>query len=91
MESLYQRELLSVLWECGGTLAAPAIASGAVQKVLAFIAPKIIGGESAPSPVGNLGLTSMSQALMLERVQWRTVGSDCLMEGYLPENQSAKP
>ncbi len=88
MAALYQRELLSVLWECGGTLAAPAIASGAVQKILAFIAPKIIGGAGAPSPVGDLGLTSMSQALMLERVQWRTVGSDLLMEGYFPENQS---
>lgn len=86
MESLYQRDLLSVLWECGGTLAAPAIASGAVQKILAFIAPKIIGGAGAPSPVGNLGLASMNQALVLERVQWRTVGSDFLMEGYFREN-----
>lgn len=83
MEYLYQRELLSVLWECGGTLAARAIADGAVQKVLAFIAPKIIGGRGAPSPVGDLGLTSMSKALILDRVQWRTVGSDCLVEGYL--------
>ncbi len=88
MAALYQRDFLSVLWECGGTLAAPAIASGAVQKILAFIAPKIIGGAGAPSPVGDLGLTSMSQALMLERVQWRTLGSDLLMEGYFPENQS---
>ncbi len=86
MESLYQRDFLSVLWECGGTLAASAIASGAVQKVLAFIAPKIIGGVGAPSPVGDLGLASMNQALALERVQWRTVGSDLLMEGYFPEN-----
>lgn len=86
MESLYQRDLLSVLWECGGTLAAPAIASGAVQKILAFIAPKIIGGAGAPSPVGNLGLASMNQALVLERVQWRTVGADFLMEGYFREN-----
>jgi diaminohydroxyphosphoribosylaminopyrimidine deaminase/5-amino-6-(5-phosphoribosylamino)uracil reductase len=83
MEYLDQRELLSVLWECGGTLAAPAIADGAVQKVLAFIAPKIIGGQGSPSPVGDLGLTSMSKALILDRVQWRPIGSDCLVEGYL--------
>ena len=86
MEYLYKRDLLSVLWECGGTLAAPAIADGAVQKILAFVAPKIIGGQGAPSPVGNLGLTSMSKALILDRVQWRTVGSDCLVEGYLKSN-----
>ncbi len=83
MEYLYQRELLSVLWECGGLLAARAIADGAVQKILAFIAPKIVGGQSAPSPVGNLGLTSMGDALTLDRVTWRTIGTDCLVEGYL--------
>lgn len=83
MTHLDERGLLSVLWECGGTLAAPAIASGAVQKVMAFIAPKIIGGGTAP--VGELGLTTMTQALSLERVQWRSIGSDYLVEGYLPQ------
>jgi diaminohydroxyphosphoribosylaminopyrimidine deaminase / 5-amino-6-(5-phosphoribosylamino)uracil reductase len=84
MEYLYQRGLSSVLWECGGTLSAQAIAQGTVQKVLAFIAPKIIGGYQAPSPVGELGLMSMTEALKLERIQWRMIGSDCLLEGYLP-------
>jgi diaminohydroxyphosphoribosylaminopyrimidine deaminase/5-amino-6-(5-phosphoribosylamino)uracil reductase len=84
MEYLYSRGFLSVLWECGGTLAARAIAEGTVQKVLAFIAPKIVGGANAPSPVGDLGLGQMNEAIALERVSWRTVGSDCLLEGYLP-------
>ncbi|NHC35109.1 bifunctional diaminohydroxyphosphoribosylaminopyrimidine deaminase/5-amino-6-(5-phosphoribosylamino)uracil reductase RibD [Scytonema millei VB511283] len=83
MAHLYQRGCLSVLWECGGTLAAEAIAQGTIQKIFAFIAPKIIGGSTAPTPVGDLGFTQMTQAITLERVQWRTVGSDCLMEGYL--------
>ena len=51
---------------------------------MAFIAPKIIGGNHAPTPVGDLGLTSMTEALPLERVSWRIIGSDCLVEGYLP-------
>lgn len=84
MEYLYSLGFLSVLWECGGTLAARAIAEAAVQKILAFIAPKIIGGTNAPSPVGELGFTSMTEAIALERVRWRTVGSDCLVEGYFP-------
>ncbi len=83
MEYLYERQLLAVLWECGGTLAARAIADGAVQKVLAFIAPKIVGGGAAPSPVGDLGLVSMTDAFTLQRVQWRQIGPDCLVEGYL--------
>ncbi len=84
MAYLYDRGFLSILWECGGTLAASAIAQGAVQKILAFIAPKIIGGSNAPTPVGDLGFMTMTEALSLERVRWRTVGADCLVEGYLP-------
>lgn len=84
MNYLYSLGLMSVLWECGGTLAASAIEQGAVQKVLAFIAPKIIGGSLAPSPVGELGFNSMTQAIALERSRWRTIGSDCLIEGYIP-------
>jgi diaminohydroxyphosphoribosylaminopyrimidine deaminase/5-amino-6-(5-phosphoribosylamino)uracil reductase len=84
MAYLYERGLSGVLWECGGTLAASAIAEGTVQKILAFIAPKIVGGKSAPSPVGDLGFASMTEALTLERVRWRAVGSDCLVEAYLP-------
>lgn len=85
MSYLGQKELLSVLWECGGTLSARAIADGSVQKVLAFIAPKIVGGQNAPSPVGDLGFNKMTEALQLERVRWHIVGEDCLVEGYLPK------
>jgi diaminohydroxyphosphoribosylaminopyrimidine deaminase/5-amino-6-(5-phosphoribosylamino)uracil reductase len=83
MAYLYDRELLSVLWECGGTLAAPAIAQGCIQKAIAVIAPKIIGGQSAPSPVGELGLTAMTDAVSLERIRWRAIGSDLAVEGYI--------
>jgi diaminohydroxyphosphoribosylaminopyrimidine deaminase/5-amino-6-(5-phosphoribosylamino)uracil reductase len=86
MTYLYDRGFLTVLWECGGKLAASAIADGSVQKVLAFIAPKIIGGRSAPSPVDDLGLAAMTDALLLERVHWRSIGSDLLVEGYLRQN-----
>ncbi len=83
MAVLYHRGCLSVLWECGGNLAAPAIAAGLVQKVMAFIAPKIIGGQTAPTPMGELGLLRMDEALALERVSVTPVGSDWLIEGYL--------
>jgi diaminohydroxyphosphoribosylaminopyrimidine deaminase / 5-amino-6-(5-phosphoribosylamino)uracil reductase len=83
MQHLYDRGCLSVLWECGGTLAASAIADGVIQKVLAFIAPKIVGGNAAPSPVGDLNIQSMSAALVLERVTWQQIGVDLLVQGYL--------
>ena len=52
-------------------------------KIVAFIAPKIIGGQGGPSPVGDLGKTLMTDALTLERVTWRQIGSDYVVEGYL--------
>ncbi len=84
MKNLYDRGCLSVLWECGGTLAAKAMMDGSVQKVLAFIAPKIIGGTNAPSPIGDLGATEMTEAIVLRRKKWRQIGSDLLLEGYMP-------
>jgi diaminohydroxyphosphoribosylaminopyrimidine deaminase / 5-amino-6-(5-phosphoribosylamino)uracil reductase len=83
MDYLYRRGCSTALWECGGTLSAGAIAQGCIQKVLAVIAPKIIGGEGAPSPVGDLGLTQMTDALRLERVAVECVGQDYLISGYL--------
>jgi diaminohydroxyphosphoribosylaminopyrimidine deaminase / 5-amino-6-(5-phosphoribosylamino)uracil reductase len=83
MEHLYQRGISKVIWECGGTLAAKAIADGTVQKVMAFIAPKIIGGINAPSPVGDLGLISMTDALQLKDIEIKAIDGDILIEGYL--------
>ncbi len=50
-----------VLWECGGKLAAPAITDGTIHKAMAFIAPKLVGGVQAPTPVGELGNVEMTQ------------------------------
>ena len=86
MAYFYNRGFCKVLWECGGMLAANAIAQGAVQKILAFIAPKIIGGVKAPGPVGNLGFTTMNEALSLQCAEMRAIGSDFLITGYLPKH-----
>lgn len=87
MANLYDRGCNSVLWECGGTLAARAIADRCIQKVWAFIAPKIIGGVQAPSPVGDLGFTEMTQAVSLTQVTTQVIGQDFLIQGYLSNHQ----
>jgi diaminohydroxyphosphoribosylaminopyrimidine deaminase/5-amino-6-(5-phosphoribosylamino)uracil reductase len=83
MAELGDRGCNAVLWECGGVLASSAIAAGAVQKVYAFIAPKLIGGFDAPGPVASLGHTEMTQALHLQRTKIVTIGKDLLVTGYL--------
>ncbi len=88
MRNLYERGICSVIWECGGVLAAQAITDGVVQKVMAFIAPKIIGGRNAPSPVDSLGLTQMTEALSLRKISLTQIGADFLIEGYLETTRS---
>jgi hypothetical protein len=42
-------------------------------QVYAFVAPKIIGGVKAPSPVGELGMVQMSQAVNLVDISYEKV------------------
>ncbi|XGB44125.1 MAG: bifunctional diaminohydroxyphosphoribosylaminopyrimidine deaminase/5-amino-6-(5-phosphoribosylamino)uracil reductase RibD [Nodosilinea sp. LVE1205-7] len=80
---LYQQGCAMVLWECGGNLAAQAIADRVIDKLWAFIAPKLIGGNQAPTPIGDLGITHMAQAIDLTALTYRSLGEDYLIEAYL--------
>lgn len=85
MAYLYGRGCLNVLWECGGGLAAGAIKDGAIQKVHAFVAPKLIGGQSAPTPIASppLGI-DMTDALALHKPTIETFqNGDVLVTAYL--------
>ena len=56
--------------------------AGLVDKVYAFIAPLIVGGVEAASPVEGSGVARMADAWRLERVQVQQVGDDWLVVGY---------
>lgn len=83
LDALGEREITSLIVEGGGTLLASFFAADLVDKVLAFIAPKIIGGREAPTPVGGEGVDSLADALQLERVMVEIVGDDVLISGYV--------
>jgi len=82
-QELYKLEIDSVLLEGGGTLNASALDSGIVDKVMFFIAPKIIGGKDAITPVEGRGIPVMSEAIKLKDVSLSKFGEDILLEGYL--------
>ena len=78
-------EKTSVLVEGGGTLLGTMFDGGLVDKVVAFVAPTIVGGKDAPSPVGGLGVDKMSDALRLHRVRVCEIGGDLAVIGYTSE------
>jgi diaminohydroxyphosphoribosylaminopyrimidine deaminase/5-amino-6-(5-phosphoribosylamino)uracil reductase len=56
--------------------------AGLVDKLQAFIAPVIIGGEGAASPVAGRGVLRMADAWRLERTRLEAIGPDWLITGY---------
>lgn len=87
LESLTQflakeRSITSIMVEGGGTLLGALFDLGLIDKVAAFVAPTIIGGALAPSPVGGRGAKSMADALELRSVQWKRFGRDAAFIGY---------
>ncbi len=57
--------------------------------MMCFVAPKVIGGERAPSPVGDgLNLLKMSDALDVTDVVYEQVDRDVLATGFLPVSTS---
>ena len=71
----------SILLEGGSTLAWSALESGIVQKVQAYIAPKIFGGASSKTPVGGTGFPSPGEAILLKNMTMTRLGQDLLLEG----------
>lgn len=54
-----------------------------VNVVYATIAPKIIGGKTAVTPVGGNGIERMRDAIVLKRVTHEIVGNDVIFKGYI--------
>ena len=83
MQQLGSAGINGILLEGGSSLAFSALKAGIVRRVQAYIAPKLIGGADAKSPVGGEGLAKMADALALKNVRSTPLGEDFLIEGRL--------
>lgn len=80
---LQRRGLRRVLVEGGGGLVAQMFAWDAVDQVLAFVAPKVIGGRFAPTPVAGEGRPFMAEAWRLHDVKYDVCGQDIAISGFV--------
>ena len=80
LKELAKMEIAHVLVEGGGSLVASLVEEGLVDRFLFFIAPKIIGGALAPTPVEGNGIARMGQAMNLKIVRIKRFEKDIMIE-----------
>ncbi len=85
LQLLGERGLMHILLEGGEHLLGNAFDLGLIDHAAAFIAPKLIGGLSAPSPIGGTGLASMQKAQQLKNIRTQIFAEDILIEGDLAD------
>ena len=69
MKKIGEMGINSILLEGGSTLASIAFTEKIVDQVHAYIAPKIFGGEDAPTPIGGLGVSNVSDSYNLKNIE----------------------
>ncbi|MGN0659296.1 MAG: bifunctional diaminohydroxyphosphoribosylaminopyrimidine deaminase/5-amino-6-(5-phosphoribosylamino)uracil reductase RibD [Emergencia sp.] len=80
MQTLGEQKIDSILLEGGGRLNWSALSAGIVNKVQAYVAPKLFGGDSAKTPVGGAGVEFPDQAVLLSDPKITVIGDDILIE-----------
>jgi diaminohydroxyphosphoribosylaminopyrimidine deaminase/5-amino-6-(5-phosphoribosylamino)uracil reductase len=83
MKKLGERKIDSVLLEGGSELNYSALQEGIVDKINAFIAPKIIGGNTAKTSIGGIGKATMEEAILIRNIEIHNFGTDIMIEGYI--------
>ena len=81
LAELFARDIRQVLVEGGSELAGAFVAASLVDEVAAYIAPKLIGGGAAPSPVGGDGVAELDRALAIDWEPPQVLGADVFLGG----------
>jgi diaminohydroxyphosphoribosylaminopyrimidine deaminase / 5-amino-6-(5-phosphoribosylamino)uracil reductase len=79
LEALFEREVRAVLVEGGGEVHASFLDAALVDRVTLFVAPLLLGGQTAPTVVGGAG-RELKSAIRLGAMTTRALGEDVLIE-----------
>lgn len=83
MEELGKKEITSVMIEGGSSLNSYALWSGIVDKLVIFIAPKIIGGEKSYPCIGGKLYKKLDEAFKIKDLKIKKLSDDIFIEGYI--------
>ncbi|MBU0478882.1 bifunctional diaminohydroxyphosphoribosylaminopyrimidine deaminase/5-amino-6-(5-phosphoribosylamino)uracil reductase RibD [bacterium] len=79
---LGKKGIASILVEGGSRVISSFIENGAIDRIYAFICPKIIGGKTALVPFVSRGVSKIKNAVSLKDVRVRRFKDDIMIEGY---------
>lgn len=85
MTKVGEASIDSILLEGGSTLNFSCLQEKIVDKVMCFVAPIMLGGEKAKTPVGGSGVKLLSEAVRISNIRVKNIGQDILIEGYVRE------
>jgi diaminohydroxyphosphoribosylaminopyrimidine deaminase/5-amino-6-(5-phosphoribosylamino)uracil reductase len=85
LQALAQRSIMHVLLEGGMQTLSSAFEQHCIQHVAAFIAPKLVGGQHAPTPLAGPGIARMLDARPLRQPHIHYFDTDVLIEGDLDD------
>ena len=91
LAELGRRRMTNILVEGGNRLLGAFFDAGAVDEAHVFIAPKLLGGSSALSPIGGQGSSKMSDSWRLESPQIRQLDGDVYVSGRVNKNPISEP
>jgi diaminohydroxyphosphoribosylaminopyrimidine deaminase/5-amino-6-(5-phosphoribosylamino)uracil reductase len=80
LDELGKRDVQGVLVEGGATLAWSFVRDGLVDRVVLYLAPKLVGGATAPGVLNGEGFAPIARALPLRFTSVRAVGPDLKVE-----------
>ncbi len=88
MRELGAREIDSILLEGGGELNWAALRSGIVNEAYIYIAPKLLGGAAAKTPVAGSGMDSPEHGFFLKNRTLAVIGEDICITGEINYKKS---
>lgn len=82
---LAKEEVQSLVLEGGPTLAGAFLRNDLIDKLVLFVAPKLVGGDDAPPLFAGPGVRSLADAVPVTALEVSRVGEDILLIGYIHE------
>ncbi|HEX5106322.1 MAG TPA: RibD family protein, partial [Pirellulaceae bacterium] len=81
LDELGRRQMTNIFVEGGATLLGALLDARQIDEVHAFIAPRLFGGQRAPSPIAGQGVDQPSACFELHNLAIRQIGTDLYVFG----------